>query len=110
MRLALPGTLRSATMRSSAVCPASISIVRIGPYSMVGGCCALGQDLPPFMRAAGGYRARMYGFNSVGLRRHGFSADRVAVLKRAYDILFRSGHRMAEAASWRKWNSGISRT
>ncbi|BCA54254.1 UDP-N-acetylglucosamine acetyltransferase [Nitrospira sp. KM1] len=72
--------------------------VRIGAYSMVGGCCAIGQDLPPFMRAAGGYRARMYGLNTVGLRRHGFTADRIAVLKKAYDVLFRSGHKLAEAA------------
>jgi UDP-N-acetylglucosamine acyltransferase len=71
--------------------------VRIGAYSMVGGCCALGQDLPPFMRAAGGYRANMYGLNSVGLRRHGFSSERVSTLKHAYDLLFRSGHKMAEA-------------
>ncbi len=71
--------------------------VRIGSYSMVGGCCAITQDLPPFMRAAGGYRARMYGLNSVGLRRHGFSPDRISVLKRAYDMLVRSGHRVAEA-------------
>lgn len=80
--------------------------VRIGDYAMVGGCCALGQDLPPFMRAAGGYRARMYGLNSVGLRRHGFSSDRVAVLKRAYDMLFRSGHRTAEAARLAKTEFG----
>ncbi|HSF68580.1 MAG TPA: acyl-ACP--UDP-N-acetylglucosamine O-acyltransferase [Nitrospiraceae bacterium] len=72
--------------------------VRVGSFSMVGGCCALGQDLPPFMRAAGGYRAKLYGLNSVGLRRHGFSAERISVLKRSYDILFRSGHRIAEAA------------
>lgn len=76
--------------------------VRIGPYSMVGGCCALGQDLPPFMRAAGGYRARMYGLNSIGLRRHGFSADRISALKEAYDLLFRSGHRVAEAVKLAK--------
>ncbi len=80
--------------------------VRIGSYSMVGGCCALGQDLPPFMRAAGGYRARMYGLNSVGLRRQGFSTDRVSVLKRAYDMLFRSGHRTAEAAKLAKAEFG----
>lgn len=71
--------------------------VRVGDYAMVGGCCAIGQDVPPFMRAAGGYRALLYGLNSIGLRRHGFSADRIAVLKKAYDLLFRSGHRMAEA-------------
>jgi UDP-N-acetylglucosamine acyltransferase len=49
------------------------------------------------MRAAGGYRAHLYGLNSVGLRRHGFSQARIAVLKKAYDLLFRSGHRVAEA-------------
>ncbi len=76
--------------------------VRIGPYSMVGGCCALGQDLPPFMRAAGGYRARMYGLNSIGLRRHGFSGERITALKHAYDLLFRSGHRVAEAVKLAK--------
>jgi UDP-N-acetylglucosamine acyltransferase len=80
--------------------------VRIGSYSMVGGCCALGQDLPPFMRAAGGYRAKMYGLNSVGLRRQGFSSDRISVLKRAYDMLFRSGHRTAEAAKLAKVEFG----
>jgi UDP-N-acetylglucosamine acyltransferase len=76
--------------------------VRVGSYSMVGGCCALAQDIPPFMRAAGGYRAKMYGLNSVGLRRHGFSTDRISVLKRAYDILFRSRHRITEAAELAK--------
>ncbi len=80
--------------------------VRIGSYSMVGGCCAITQDLPPFMRAAGGYRARMYGLNSVGLRRHGFSPDRISVLKRAYDMLFRTGHRVAEATRLAKAEFG----
>src|SRR5215213_5054474 len=69
--------------------------ITVGDHAMVGGCCAIGQDVPPFMRAAGGYRAHLYGLNSVGLRRHGFSADRIAVLKKAYDLLFRSGHRAA---------------
>jgi len=80
--------------------------VRIGAYSMVGGCCALGQDLPPFMRAAGGYRARMYGLNSIGLRRHGFSSDRISALKQAYEVLFRSGHRVAEAVKLAKASYG----
>lgn len=71
--------------------------VRVGAYAMVGGCCAVTQDVPPFMRAAGGYRASLYGLNSVGLRRHGFSGERIALLKKAYHLLFRSGHRIAEA-------------
>lgn len=71
--------------------------VRVGAYVMIGGCSAVGRDVPPFMRAAGGYRAQLYGVNSIGLKRQGFSNERIAVLKRAYEMLFRSGHRMAEA-------------
>ncbi len=71
--------------------------VRIGPFVMIGACSAVGQDVPPFMRAAGGYRAKLYGLNSVGLRRQGFAQERIAALKRAYEVLFRSGHRVAEA-------------
>jgi len=82
--------------------------VRIGAYAMVGGCCALGQDLPPFMRAAGGYRARMYGLNSIGLRRHGFSAERISALKQAYELLFRSGHRVSEAVKLARETFGAS--
>jgi UDP-N-acetylglucosamine acyltransferase len=71
--------------------------VRVGEHAMVGGCCAIGQDVPPFMRAAGGYRAHLYGPNTLGLQRHGFSVERIAVLRKAFDLLFREGHRIAEA-------------
>lgn len=71
--------------------------VRIGEYAMVGGCSALGRDVPPFVRAAGGYRAQMFGLNTIALRRHGFSAVRMATLKAAFDLLFRQGHRLQEA-------------
>lgn len=71
--------------------------VRVGPYAMIGGCSAVGRDVPPFMRAGGGYGAKLYGLNSVGLKRHGFSSDRISLLRRAYDVLFRSGLRLVEA-------------
>ncbi len=71
--------------------------VRIGAYVMIGGCSALGRDVPPFLRAAGGYRAKLYGVNSIGLKRQGIYNDRINVMKRAYEVLFRSGYRMAEA-------------
>jgi UDP-N-acetylglucosamine acyltransferase len=75
---------------------------------MIGGCSAVGQDVPPFMRAAGGYRARLYGLNSVGLRRHGFSHERITTLKRAYELLFRSGHRVTEAVRLARQEFGES--
>ena len=71
--------------------------VRIGAYAMIGGCSAVGQDVPHFTRAAGGYRARLFGLNSIGLKRHGFSTERIDALLRAYTLLFRAGHRMVDA-------------
>lgn len=76
--------------------------VRIGDYAMVGGCSALGQDVPPYLRAAGGYRAKLFGVNSLGLRRHGFSNEQIRTLKKAYDLLFREGHRLSESAKLAK--------
>jgi len=83
--------------------------VRIGAYAMVGGCCGVVQDVPPFTRAAGGYRSKLYGLNSIGLRRHGFSGERISVLKKAYDLLFREGHRSAEAIKLARAESRIRR-
>jgi len=71
--------------------------VRVGAHSMIGGCSAVGQDVPPFMRAAGGYRARLFGVNTIGLKRQGFSDDRIRLLKQVYITLFRSDLRLAEA-------------
>jgi len=71
--------------------------VRIGRFSMVGGCSALGQDVPPFIRVAGGYRAHLLGLNSVGLSRNGFSSETIQCLKAAYKTLFRSDLKHAEA-------------
>ena len=44
-----------------------------------------------------GYRAQMFGLNTIALRRHGFSAVRMATLKAAFELLFRQGHRLQEA-------------
>lgn len=63
--------------------------VKVGRYAIVGGCSAVPLDVPPFVSAVGN-RAKLYGLNSLGLKRHGFSSDRIANLKTTYKILFRS--------------------
>jgi UDP-N-acetylglucosamine acyltransferase len=63
--------------------------VRIGSYALVSGLTGVPQDIPPYTLAAGS-RARLYGLNTVGLRRHGFTSETIRDLKRAYRILFRS--------------------
>ncbi|MEW6115860.1 MAG: acyl-ACP--UDP-N-acetylglucosamine O-acyltransferase [Nitrospirota bacterium] len=69
---------------------------RIGSYAMVGGFSGIGQDIPPYTMASGA-RAKLYGLNSIGLKRHGFSDETINVLKKAYKILFREKRTLKEA-------------
>lgn len=62
---------------------------RVGAYAMVGGLSGVSLDIPPFTRASGQH-ALLYGVNTVGLQRRGFSKERVSIIKKAYRILFRS--------------------
>lgn len=71
--------------------------VQVGSYAMIGGCSAVAQDVPPFVSVAGN-RAKLYGLNLIGLKRHGFSKERIEALKGTYKLLFRSGLTMKEAA------------
>ncbi len=72
--------------------------VNIGDYAYVGGKTAVVKDIPPFVRAAGD-RARLYGINTVGLKRHGFSTQTLSALKKTYRIFFRIGLTVNEAVA-----------
>jgi UDP-N-acetylglucosamine acyltransferase len=63
--------------------------VRIGCYAMVGGASAIPQDIPPYMMASGN-RAKLFGLNNVGLKRHKFPEATLAALKKTYRLIFRS--------------------
>ncbi|MGD0281317.1 MAG: acyl-ACP--UDP-N-acetylglucosamine O-acyltransferase [Dissulfurispiraceae bacterium] len=69
---------------------------RIGAYSMVGGFSGIGQDIPPYTMASGA-RAKLYGLNVIGLKRHGFSDETINNLKKAYKILFREKRTLKDA-------------
>ncbi len=69
---------------------------RIGSYAFVSGMTGVAQDIPPFVKAAGN-RSKLYGLNTIGLKRHDFSEEAISALKRVYRIVFRSRLRMAEA-------------
>jgi UDP-N-acetylglucosamine acyltransferase len=70
--------------------------VRVGAYAFIGGMSATVKDIPPFMMASG-IRAKLYGLNVRGLRKEGFSRERIDGLKRAYQIIWRDHQRMDEA-------------
>jgi len=63
--------------------------VRIGTYAFVGGASRVNQDVPPYTKAAGN-PVHLYGLNSVGLQRAGFSPELKLALKRAYRLVFNS--------------------
>ena len=70
--------------------------VRLGAHAFVGGASRIAQDVPPYCRAAGN-PSSLFGLNSVGLERRGFSEEVRAALKKTYRILFQSKLNVAEA-------------
>jgi len=61
----------------------------IGTLAFVGGGSRVNQDVPPYVKAVGN-PMQLYGLNSVGLQRAGFSPEVKLALKRAYRLLFNS--------------------
>ncbi len=61
--------------------------VRIGRHAMVGGMSGVEQDVIPYGSVLGN-RARLAGLNIVGLKRRGFSRAEIAILRKAYRLLF----------------------
>jgi len=63
---------------------------RIGKYAYIGGYSVITQDVLPFSRVAGGRPPLLYGLNALGLRRKGFSRERLRALKGMFKVIFYS--------------------
>ena len=61
--------------------------VKIGKHCLISYISKVTQDIPPFI-IAGGNPLTYMGLNLVGLRRRGFSNQRIASIKQAYDIIY----------------------
>jgi UDP-N-acetylglucosamine acyltransferase len=70
--------------------------VTIGTYAFVGGGSRVNQDIPPYVKAVGN-PMELYGLNSIGLQRAGFSGETIAALKRAYRLFFNSDLNLSQA-------------
>jgi UDP-N-acetylglucosamine acyltransferase len=65
--------------------------IRIGKYAFVGAYSPLRRDVLPYCRTDGAEgEVKTYGLNTVGLKRHGFSDERIDALQKAYRILVKS--------------------
>jgi len=62
---------------------------RVGRYAFIGGYSVVTKDALPYARTVGN-RARIYGLNTIGLIRRGFTSDTVTRLKRTFRYLLQS--------------------
>jgi UDP-N-acetylglucosamine acyltransferase len=62
--------------------------VRIGSYVMMGGGSKIVKDVPPFMMIDGN-PSEIHGLNKLGLKRNGFSPERIKILEHMYTHFFR---------------------
>jgi UDP-N-acetylglucosamine acyltransferase len=63
--------------------------IRVGRFAITQGASAFSKDIPPFVIAA--ERNYVFGLNTVGLRRAGFSSAQRDEIKRAFKLLYLSG-------------------
>ena len=70
--------------------------VTIGTFAFVGGGSRVNQDIPPYVKAVGN-PMELYGLNSIGLQRAGFSGETISALKRAYRLFFNSELNLSQA-------------
>jgi UDP-N-acetylglucosamine acyltransferase len=71
---------------------------KIGIHSMSAGGSIVLRDIPAFVMASG-QSASAHGLNTEGLKRRGFSADQILLLKRAYKVVYRKGLNLKDALS-----------
>jgi len=63
---------------------------QVGAYAFTSMGSIINRDVPPFVMVAGNF-AEPKGINSEGLKRRGFSAERISSIKRAYRLIYKSG-------------------
>lgn len=69
--------------------------IRIGDMTMIRGGTAWSKDIPPF--TVGKIINVVCGVNAVGMRRKGFSVEARRDVKRAYNLVYRSGMNITQA-------------
>jgi len=68
----------------------------VGEHAMIGGGVRITQDVPPYILSSG-EPAVFAGLNSVGLRRRGFKAEDIQVIKEVYGLIYSKSHNVSQA-------------
>lgn len=70
--------------------------VRIGKHSMISGGSLVRKDVPPYVKAAREPLSYV-GVNSIGLRRRGFSSEKINEIQDIYRLLFLNSNNVSQA-------------
>lgn len=76
---------------------------RIGNHSMISGLSRVVKDIPPFITVAH-EPLRYAGLNTVGLKRRGFSSERIDEIKSIYRVIFQSNKNTKQALEFVEMN------
>lgn len=63
---------------------------RVGQHAYIGGGTIITQDVLPFSKTVASREVAAYGANAIGLRRKGFSDDRIRKIQHAFKVLLAS--------------------
>ncbi|MEA3500372.1 MAG: acyl-ACP--UDP-N-acetylglucosamine O-acyltransferase [Candidatus Marinimicrobia bacterium] len=72
---------------------------KLGSHSFIGGGYRVSKDVPPYILAAG-EPLQYKGLNVVGLRRRGFSNEKIKELKNIYKVIYRSKYNTKDAIKY----------
>lgn len=70
--------------------------VNIGSHSMISGGSLVRKDVPPYVKAAREPLSYV-GINSIGLRRRGFTSEKINEIQKIYRILFQAKNNVSQA-------------
>jgi UDP-N-acetylglucosamine acyltransferase len=71
---------------------------RVGRYAFIGGYTVATKDVLPFSKTVGN-RALLYGVNTIGLERRGFSRERIEAIRAAYRLLMSPTRNVSQAVA-----------
>ena len=91
-----PATWTSPTTSTIGAFSAVHQFCRVGVYGFLGGYTVATKDVLPYSKTVGN-RARIYGVNTLGLQRRGFTPEVIAAIRHAYRVLLQSRLNTSEA-------------
>ncbi|MCP4040499.1 MAG: acyl-ACP--UDP-N-acetylglucosamine O-acyltransferase, partial [Gammaproteobacteria bacterium] len=81
---------------------------RIGAHSFAAMASAILKDVPPFVIVSGN-SAKPHGLNAEGIKRRGVDKEEIALLRRAYKIIYKQGLTLVQAKEQLRELAGESR-